>query len=91
VNIAWVHHKVQPVDFPVALFPCRLSVEKYAGDRSLGWAPFLRAGFEQSMVGGDHRTVLSPPFVVDNVAIIEQSLTRAELHPPARLTEPVPH
>lgn len=84
VMVSWARYQPTAVDFPVALFACPKSMARFGRDPSLGWAPFLRGGFTQCTVAGEHLTLFTEPYLDGTVAAIEESL-----HPPARLAESV--
>jgi thioesterase domain-containing protein len=61
------------VDFPVALFTSSRSVNQ-THDRTLGWAAWLRGGFQLHPLTGKHSTLFDQDCVAHNAEILRNSI-----------------
>jgi thioesterase domain-containing protein len=66
------------VTFPVALFTTDHSVEQ-TQDETLGWAPWLRGGFQLFRLPGDHKTLFDPAHLAETTDAIRRSLDASAL------------
>jgi thioesterase domain-containing protein len=93
VQRGWVKYTPHSIDFHVSLFTCEKSAQRFGGDPSLGWAPFLLGGFDTTRVDGDHMTLFDPDNIGSLARALERSLRRAGLQerPTAADGPSVPH
>ncbi len=63
-------YEPRPSPVPVVLYAVDESIIRHRGDESLGFAPWLTAGFEQERLSGGHWSIWEQPLVADLAAAI---------------------
>ena len=73
IHASYLSYVPRPTDLPVVIFACDRSIDALGGP-SLGWAPYLKEGFECYRLEGDHRTIFAGQNLDANAALVASSL-----------------
>jgi thioesterase domain-containing protein len=73
VNYSYLNYRGGTVTMPVALFCTDQSIVK-SRDAALGWAPWLRGGYQLQNVPGTHQTMFDPEFIEHTALAARRSI-----------------
>ncbi len=77
IHVVYLKYEKRESSIPVAQFWCQDSLQRAAGDASLGWARYLRGDLEIVRLPGTHYTMFKEPHVSFLAKHLAKSLERA--------------
>jgi thioesterase domain-containing protein len=85
---AWQSYRPRPIRLPVELFTTAEYRQVCDGDGSLGWSPYLWAGYRTHLIPGRHLTLFKQPHLATLVDMVRRSADAASQAPASIRSSP---